>query len=177
MISPIARELYDVMTQPNSARVSDAERQRSVNYAAYIQKKASPVRDSQESRQPDIKHRTADVETVAEAPPAEELRDLLNAVQHGKLRIVETYHGRIEHLGSNSATAVFEVEDDIVEHIYGREQFIDQQLPSQGEKLAVYVHLITEPDDEARTEDELAPENEYEREEPLREKIQGDLQF
>ncbi|MBL8853311.1 MAG: hypothetical protein JNK57_04990 [Planctomycetaceae bacterium] len=68
--------------------------------------------------------------------------ELLLHKQNNSLRIFERYEGIVEHVLGDDVTVVFEIDDDIVEHKYGRDQFIDRQLPNEGDRITVYVHVV-----------------------------------
>ncbi len=63
--------------------------------------------------------------------------------QNGHLLIFESYEGVVEHVHSDRVTVVFETDDDVVEHDYDRSQFVDGQFPNVGDRITVYIHVIT----------------------------------
>jgi hypothetical protein len=73
------------------------------------------------------------------------LQAVLAATEEGRIRMFETYEGEVVEVGADSVVAVFEVGDDLVRQVYGREQFLDGKMPDKGERLAVYVHVATVP--------------------------------
>jgi hypothetical protein len=101
---------------------------------------------------------------------------LLVEQSKGQLRMIERYEGVVEHVHGDSATIAFEIDDDVVEHMYRRSQFIDGQLPEEGDRITVYVHVVhgsVENADDSSTEtDELDEHPEYERK-----KITGPIEF
>lgn len=101
---------------------------------------------------------------------------LLLERQNLRLRMIEWYEGVVEHVHGDSATIVFEIDDDIVEHTYRRSQFIDGQLPEEGDRITVYVHVVhgsvESTHDSSKETDELDEHPEYERK-----KITGPIEF
>ncbi len=77
------------------------------------------------------------------------LRAALTARNDGKLRMTESYEGIVRHVGRDEVVVLFEVDDDLVEHTYMRDQFVDSRLPEKGDRLAVYVHVAQLPHDES----------------------------
>lgn len=103
---------------------------------------------------------------------------LLTSREEGRLRMFELYEGVVEHLYGDEAVVVFEIDDDIVEHTYKRSQFVDQQLPSEGDRLIVYVHVADAPTDRSdMTEEDLMMDSEDEQPEYERKKITGEYEF
>ena len=80
-------------------------------------------------------------------------RDLLHAAltarNDGQLRMTESYEGIVRHVGRDDVVVLFEVDDDLVEHTYTRDQFVDSRLPDLGDRLAVYVHVAQLPPEES----------------------------
>lgn len=76
-----------------------------------------------------------------------ELGELRDASQKGRLRIKERYEGVVDDVRDGEASIVYEVGDegDIVEHAYGRGQFLKQELPETGERVVLFVHVVTIP--------------------------------
>ena len=64
-----------------------------------------------------------------------------------KTFLVDTYRGEVVHADNDSVVVVYDVDGDLVEHIYHREQFVDQKLPPLGtlvESRTVIVELPPE---------------------------------
>ena len=57
-----------------------------------------------------------------------------------------TYTGVVRDTFRWHVVVVFEAEENIVEHTYTKDQFIDGELPSEGTRLECHLTL-TEPDD------------------------------
>ncbi|UCE60231.1 MAG: hypothetical protein JSU63_00490 [Phycisphaerales bacterium] len=74
----------------------------------------------------------------------DELMRALIARHDGHVRMFEKYNGVVKHVGKTTAVCLFEVDDDLVEQTYRREQFIDGRLPKKGDSLTVFV-LAAEP--------------------------------
>jgi hypothetical protein len=95
---------------------------------------------------------------------------------NARLRMIERFEGVVEHLHGDSVTVVFEIDDDVVEHTYRRSQFIDGQLPEEGDRITVYVHVvhgrIEHEDDASEEADEL-----HEHHEHARKQITGPIEF
>ena len=73
----------------------------------------------------------------------------LTARTDGRLRMTESYEGVVRHVGRDDVVVLFEVDDDLVEHTYTRNQFVDSRLPEKGDRLAVYVHVAQLPPEES----------------------------
>ncbi len=79
----------------------------------------------------------------------------LTARTDGRLRMTESYRGIVRHVGKDDVVVLFEVDDDLVEHTYTRGQFVDSRMPEEGDRLAVFVHVVQLPTEEsAETADE-----------------------
>ena len=77
------------------------------------------------------------------------LRTALTARKNGQLRMTESYEGIVRHVGRDDVVVLFEVDDDLVEHTYTRDQFVDSRMPEEGDRLAVYVHVAQLPPEES----------------------------
>ncbi len=51
------------------------------------------------------------------------------------------YDGAVVHRFGDEVVVAYETEDDIVEHRYVREQFIDGELPEEDERVSVEIVL------------------------------------
>ncbi len=69
------------------------------------------------------------------------LQSVLIAKNAGRLRMTETNRGVVAHAGTDEVTVVYDINDDIVEHVYQRSQFQDGRLPKEGDRLEVTVHV------------------------------------
>ncbi len=58
--------------------------------------------------------------------------------------MVEIHEGR-HGQGNNSVVVLYEIDDDLVEQQYERDQFMDSWLPEEGDRLAVHVHVFQLP--------------------------------
>lgn len=56
-----------------------------------------------------------------------------------KLLMSMTYNGCVEHIIDDQITVVYETENDIVEHQYLRDQFVN--APKEGDKVTIQVML------------------------------------
>ena len=63
--------------------------------------------------------------------------------------MTESYQGVVRHVGRDDVVVLFEVNDDLVEHTYTRDQFVDSRLPEKGDRLAVYVNVAQFPPEES----------------------------
>lgn len=70
-------------------------------------------------------------------------------VLNGQLCMTESYEGVVRHVGRDDVVVLFEVDDDLVEHTYTRDQFVDSRLPEEGDRLAVYVRVVKLPPEES----------------------------
>jgi hypothetical protein len=105
----------------------------------------------------------------------DETASLLLQKNNARVRIVESYRGSVEYVHEDSVVVIFEIDDDLVEHKYERSQFVDCQLPNEGDHVTVYVHVVHESidTDAAQVETDVFDEQEeYERK-----KITGPLEF
>lgn len=91
-----------------------------------------------------------------------------------QVKMVEVLEGLVEHVHGDSVTVVFDVDDDVWEHIYRRDQFVDGRLPSQGENLTVCVHVLRGLL-EGSQKDEADDFDEWEGYEPK--KVKGPIEF
>lgn len=58
-----------------------------------------------------------------------------------RVRIAESFSGVVAHVGEDEVVVVFDVNNDLVEHVYHRRQFIDKLLPKEGQCLTVSVRV------------------------------------
>ncbi len=72
-----------------------------------------------------------------------ELQRVLIAKDADALRMIESFHGLVEHVHEDQVVVVYETEDDLIEHVYEREQFADGCLPEKGERVIVSVFLAS----------------------------------
>lgn len=61
------------------------------------------------------------------------------------VRMVETYEGTVEVVEGNSATVVYEIDGEPVDHMYERNQFVESRLPDKGARLVTVVHVLQLP--------------------------------
>ena len=92
----------------------------------------------------------------------EQLTELLEDKKTGQLLMFQTLYGAVRESFGDSVVIAFETDDDIIEHTYERQQFLDGDLPVEGEKVTVcfYLSYTGEVQDLARrgttdTEDDL----------------------
>ncbi len=69
------------------------------------------------------------------------LQSVLIARQAGRMRMTETYRGVVANVHSDEVTVVYDVDGDILEHTYFKSQFCDGQLPKEGDRLELTVHV------------------------------------
>jgi len=101
---------------------------------------------------------------------------LLVKQQNTQLRMIERYEGVVEHIHDDSVTVVFEIDDDIVEHNYNRNQFIDGQLSEIGDRFTVFVHVVHGA--VAAEDDSNSETDEWDEHEELEgNKITGPMEF
>jgi len=72
-----------------------------------------------------------------------ELQRVLIAKDADSLRMIESFHGLVEHVHEDQVVVVYETEGDPIEHVYERDQFVDGHLPKAGERVIVSVFLAT----------------------------------
>jgi hypothetical protein len=87
----------------------------------------------------------------------------------------ESQEGVVTGVYSDSVLVAYETEDDIVEHLYGRHQFVDSRLPELGTFVSAHTYLIKGP----RPEDEFSRECDDELDLRVKRKnlIEGDDTF
>ena len=68
------------------------------------------------------------------------LQAVLVAGVDGRLRMFETYDGVVKQADDDEIVVLFEINDELIEQTYKKEQFIGGRLPSQGDRFSVYVH-------------------------------------
>jgi hypothetical protein len=83
------------------------------------------------------------------------LRDALADSDETKTRMVEYYEGVVRHRDVNEVVVAYEVENDIIEQTYQRDQFIDGNMPALRDHLSVLVRLANvRPDRQSETDGE-----------------------
>jgi len=87
------------------------------------------------------------------------LQAALIAREGGRMSMFESYEGVVKHVETESIVVLFEIDDELVEHTYKKDQFIGGRLPSIGERLAVYVHVATLPQEKEDKSTLGEPEN------------------
>ena len=55
--------------------------------------------------------------------------------------ILQTVLSCVQKIKDDEVVVVFDIDDDIVEHVYHRNQFIDGMLPDVGQRLRVSVRV------------------------------------
>ena len=68
------------------------------------------------------------------------LQAVLIARTDGRLRMFETYDGVVKQADDEEIVVLFEIEDELIEQTYKREQFVGGRLPSPSDRFTVYVH-------------------------------------
>lgn len=76
-----------------------------------------------------------------ESRKCRQMESLLQDKNSGQLLMFECYSGIVEASSEDSATIVFETDDDVVEHLYEREQFTDGKIPEEGQRVSVCFYL------------------------------------
>jgi carbon storage regulator len=74
-----------------------------------------------------------------------ELRDALANSDNTGVRMVECYEGVVRHRDANEVVVAYEVENDVIEQTYQRNQFIDGYLPELSDRLSVLVRVASIP--------------------------------
>lgn len=64
--------------------------------------------------------------------------------------ILKKFEVVVEHVLGDTVAVVFDVEGDVVEHEYHRNQFADGQMPKEGEHLSVCVLMVRGSTEQAR---------------------------
>ncbi len=86
----------------------------------------------------------------------EQLTELLEDKKTGQLLMFESYPGIVEASFEDSATIVFETNDDIVEHVYERDQFLNDKIPEEGQRVRVCFYLSNIRDIETVEQSEVS---------------------
>ena len=94
---------------------------------------------------------------VERCQASDRLQGALIARENASLRMSESYEGVVKHVSEDTVVVVFEADDDLLEQTYGREQFLDGKLPSEGDAVAAFVHLALLPHEEETSGDGAAP--------------------
>jgi hypothetical protein len=66
--------------------------------------------------------------------------------------MTESYRGVVVQVHCDEATVVYDVDGDILEHVYVRSQFSDGRLPAEGERLELVVHVSEIEADDLNTQ-------------------------
>jgi carbon storage regulator len=83
------------------------------------------------------------------------LRDALADSDKTNIRMVEYYEGVVRHCDVNEVVVAYEVENDVIEQTYQRDQFIDGNLPELSDHLSVLVRVASlRPDRQIETDGE-----------------------
>ncbi|MGO9469991.1 MAG: carbon storage regulator [Isosphaeraceae bacterium] len=83
------------------------------------------------------------------------LRDAVADSDKNKVRMIEYYEGAVRHRDMHEVVVAYEVENDLVEQTYQRDQFIDGKMPDLGEQLSVFVRVASVvPDGRVDIDDE-----------------------
>lgn len=87
------------------------------------------------------------------------LQGALIAHHTGRVCMHESYNGVVEGVHADKIVVVYETDDDLLEQVYDRSQFIDGKLPSVGDAVQVFVHLaLRSPGERDATVEEEATE-------------------
>ena len=62
--------------------------------------------------------------------------------EDGLIRMHESYDGQVQHVGENTALVLFDVDGQLVEQTYEKEQFKDGKLPAPGTCVRVLVFVV-----------------------------------
>ncbi len=71
----------------------------------------------------------------------ETLQGALIAYHAGRVCMHESYWGVVEQVHGDKVVVVYETEDDPLEQVYKRSQFIEDRLPKVGDRVEVFVHV------------------------------------
>lgn len=80
------------------------------------------------------------------------LQGIVLARDAGHLCMQESYRGAVKHVHGDKVVVVFETEDDPLEQIYDRSQFMDGKVPQPGDRVEVFVHAARRGAEHARTD-------------------------
>ena len=71
----------------------------------------------------------------------EQLTELLEDKKTGQLLMFQTLYGAVRESFGDSVVIAFETDDDIIEHTYERQQFLEGKLPDEEERVKVCFYL------------------------------------
>jgi len=74
-----------------------------------------------------------------------------SAPERGSVRMSERHEGVVMHADDEEVVVMYQIENEYVEHIYRKEQFIDGRLPQVGDRLAVHVDVTELPKDSSKS--------------------------
>ena len=99
------------------------------------------------------------------------LRKAMSSETPTPARLLEHFHGVVRQSDEEEVVVTYEVDGDLVEQTYHRDQFQNCPAPVVGDRVSVLVRLIVndagESPDEVRLADELAASLDGEHAEPL----------
>lgn len=141
----IAVETSPALDDQNLRRLTDA------NESLWAQYEANKTQLAEEQRTTDDyvrrlreveKQRDALLYTFKEMKQSnEQLTELLEDKKTGQLLMFQTLYGAVRESFEDSVVIAFETDDDIVEHTYERDQFLNGDLPLEEEKVKVCFYL------------------------------------
>jgi hypothetical protein len=96
-------------------------------------------------------------------PVAGQLVDLLESLdQEGaRLAMLETHGGVVTERGEDEAVVRYEIGDDVRDHTYQRDQFADERLPDEGDRVRIFVQVTTCPKKPTESADEPGAEERH----------------
>ena len=137
----------------NAALQSQVEMQKSV--LAEVRRNMSRL--TREHDQLQAHHDAVEDKMLEQLAQRDSANDKLQAVLvdrvQGRLRMTQSYQGEVVQVSEDRVVVVFQVEGDLVEQTYDRKQFLDGELPKNGDCLAAYVHVAILPVKDKRTVD------------------------
>ena len=157
------RDKYAADNQLLQSRVSELQRTANREIQRYDQLLADYSK-LQEQRANLQKRNENLIDALIERAKANDrLQSILISRADNRLRMTESYEGIVDDLRGDKVVVMYDVNGDIVEQIYERDQFIDGRLPDIGTRLAVFVNVaevklrsVESGIEEKRTHDEPA---------------------
>lgn len=84
----------------------------------------------------------------------EGLLEALMAKSHGVLCIYEAYRGIVEHVGEDTVCITYETDQEPIEHVYHKSQFLQSRIPNEDDRVAIYVFVTEVDTDESQSSED-----------------------
>jgi hypothetical protein len=144
LIAPFAIDETSDLKEANMQLRQQIELQRTQIIEARIAANHEKRRSQQLAEEVEANRRTIDVmlDRLNERKKDDLLQNQILAHDSKQLRMTETYYGIVEHAHEDEVTVVYKKDDDIVEHLYVRNQFEEGRWPKIGDRLMLTVRVV-----------------------------------